>query len=118
MINLLDNKPNEPSKFGTKKWVEINDDLHRVYSTGSPINFKTLMLKSSLCYYSDVYIHVSGKITIKGGPENATEANKQTDEINKEITLKNCASFIECTSEVIIPKQIEQKRSRYCDVNV
>ena len=100
MINLLDNKPNEPSKFRTKKWVEINDDLHRVYSTGSPINFKTLILKSSLCYYSDVYIHVSGKIKIKGGPENATEANKQTDEINKEITLKNCASFIECTSEV------------------
>ena len=26
MINLLDNTPNQQSKFGTKNWVEINDD--------------------------------------------------------------------------------------------
>ena len=26
MINLLDNTPNHPSKFRTKKWVKINDD--------------------------------------------------------------------------------------------
>ena len=24
--NLLDNTPHQPSKFRTKKWVEINDD--------------------------------------------------------------------------------------------
>ena len=24
--NLLDNTPNQPSKFRTKNWVEINDD--------------------------------------------------------------------------------------------
>ena len=26
IINLLDNTPNQPSKFKTKKWVEINDE--------------------------------------------------------------------------------------------
>ena len=24
--NLLDNEPNQPTKFRTKNWVEINDD--------------------------------------------------------------------------------------------
>ena len=26
LINLLENTPNQPSKFRTKNWVEINDD--------------------------------------------------------------------------------------------
>ena len=26
LINLLDNVPNQPSKFKTKNWVEINHD--------------------------------------------------------------------------------------------
>ena len=26
IINLLDNAPNQPSKFRRKYWVEINDD--------------------------------------------------------------------------------------------
>ena len=26
ITNLLDNTPNQPSKFRTKNWVEINDD--------------------------------------------------------------------------------------------
>ena len=25
ITNLLDNKPNQPSKFRTKNWVEVND---------------------------------------------------------------------------------------------
>ena len=25
-INLLENTPNQPTKFRTKNWVEINDD--------------------------------------------------------------------------------------------
>ena len=25
IINLLDNTPNQPSKFRTKHWVEVND---------------------------------------------------------------------------------------------
>ena len=51
IINLLDNQTTQPSKFRTKKWVEINDDSRRTYSTNSQIKFKTPMLKSNLCDY-------------------------------------------------------------------
>ena len=50
---LLDNTLNEPSKFKSKNWIEINDGSHRAYSTGSQIKFKTLMIKLSLFDYSD-----------------------------------------------------------------
>ena len=34
-INLLDNTPNQPSRFKTKIWVEINDGSHEAYRAGS-----------------------------------------------------------------------------------
>ena len=40
MINLLDNTSNQPSKFRTKNWFEINDQSRGMYSTGSDIRFK------------------------------------------------------------------------------
>ena len=64
IINLLDNTSNEPSKFRTRNWVEINDESRGVYNVNSQIKFKTTMLKSSLCDYSDAYILVKGKITV------------------------------------------------------
>ena len=78
-INVVDNKPNQPSKFRTKNWVEIDDDLQVVYSTGSQIKFKIVMLNSSLCNCSDVYIPVSGKIIITRGPSDTAAENKRTD---------------------------------------
>ena len=44
-INLLDNKTNQPSKFRTKNWVKVNDDLLGLHNTNSQIKFKTSMLK-------------------------------------------------------------------------
>ena len=35
--NSLDNASNQPSKFRTKNWVEINDEARRGYTTGSDI---------------------------------------------------------------------------------
>ena len=32
IINLLDNTPNQLSKFRTKYWIEINDQLRGVYN--------------------------------------------------------------------------------------
>ena len=46
-----------------KNQVEINDDACGTCSTNSQIEFRTSMLKSSLCDYSDAYILVSGTIT-------------------------------------------------------
>ena len=61
--NLLDNSPNKTSKFRTKNWVEISDESTGTYNDDKQIRFKTTMLKSSLCNYSDAYILVKGKIT-------------------------------------------------------
>ena len=56
IANLLDRASNQPSRFRTKKQVEMNDDLRRGYSPNKQIKFKTAMLRSSLCVYSDAYI--------------------------------------------------------------
>ena len=64
IMNLLDNTSNQTSKFRTKNWIEINDQSRGAYNTNSDIRFKTTMLKSSLCDYSDAYILVKGRITI------------------------------------------------------
>ena len=61
---MLDNTPNQPIKFRTKNWVEINDDSREIHNTNSQIKFKTSMSRSSLRDYSDAYIPVSGTITI------------------------------------------------------
>ena len=49
MVNLLANTPNQPSKFRTKNWVEVNDESRGTYNVNSQIWFKNSMLRSSLC---------------------------------------------------------------------
>ena len=56
------------------------------------------MLRSSLCDYSDAYIHVSGTITISGAGND--DAARRLDERNKGAILKNCTSFSDCISEI------------------
>ena len=53
-----------PLNFKTKNWVEINDDSRGTCNINSQIKFKTTILKSSLCDYTDAYILVKGKIAI------------------------------------------------------
>ena len=53
-INLLDNTPNQPSGFRTKNWVEINDKPLGTYDTYNQIRFKTPMLRTILCNYSEL----------------------------------------------------------------
>ena len=64
IVNLLNGELNKPSKFRTKNWVEINDDVRGVYSPNKQIKFKTAKLRSSLCDYSDAYILVKENITV------------------------------------------------------
>ena len=59
---MLDNASNQPSKFRTKNWVEINDESTGGYNVNSQIKFKTKMLKSSLCDYSYAYILVNTEV--------------------------------------------------------
>ena len=98
IANLVDDASNQPSKFKTNTWVEINDDLKGTYNVNSQIRFKTTMLKSSLCDYSDAYILVNGKITITGAGDDA--AARQADERDKGVAFKICAPFTNCLSEV------------------
>ena len=35
IVNLLDNTSNQPSKFMTRNWVEINDDSRGTYTNAN-----------------------------------------------------------------------------------
>ena len=94
IIKLLDNTQNEPSKF--RNWVEINDESRGTYKVCNQIKFKTSMIRSNLCDYSDAYIPASGTITIDG--PGTDDAVKRRDERNKGVIFKNCAPFTECIS--------------------
>ena len=99
LANLIDDDTsNQPSKFRTTNWAEINDESRGAYNVNSQIKFKTTMLKSSSCDYSDAYILVKGKITIAGPGDNA--AARQADERDKGVVFKNCAPFINCISKI------------------
>ena len=96
--NVIDDTSNQPSQFRTKNWVEINDESRRAYNVNSEIKFKTTMLKSSLCDYSDAYIFVKRTITING--IGADAAARPADERDKGVAFKNCAPFTNCISEI------------------
>ena len=45
IANLIDdNTLNQPSKFRTRNWIEINDESIGVYNVNSQIKFKTTMI--------------------------------------------------------------------------
>ena len=58
IINLLDNTPNQPTKFRAKNQVEINDEARKTYNTNGQIEFKTTMSRSSFRDYSEAYIYL------------------------------------------------------------
>ena len=95
---MLDNEAsNQSSKYRTRNWVEINDELRRTY-TCSDIKFKTTMLKSNLCDYADAYIVFKGTITITRVGDDADA--RQADERNKGVIFKNCAPFTKCINRI------------------
>ena len=69
------------SKSVIKKWIEINDLSSGQYSVNKNIKFKTSMLRSDLCDYSDAYIVVKETITV--------ERDNNTKKRNKKLTFKN-----------------------------
>ena len=95
ITNLLNNAWNKPSKFKTRNWVEINDDIRGAYSPNEQISFKTAMLRPSLCDYSDVYILVQGNITV-----NNTAAAAAANNANKKVIFKNCSPVTNCISKI------------------
>ena len=89
IINLLDNTPNQPSKFKTKNLIEINDEPRGRYNKDNQTRFETSMLGSSFCDHSDANILVKGTITVANTAAGAAAANN----VNKKVIFKNCAPF-------------------------
>ena len=95
-MNLLNERSRKPSKFKTRNWVEINDEARGTYPPNKQIKFKTTMLRSSLCDYSDAYILVKGYITVN----NTADAGAAANNTNKKVIFKNCAPFTDCISKI------------------
>ena len=70
------NTSDKVPRFITKKWIEVYDQSGKTYNTNKQIRFKTSMLRSDLCDYSDAYIVVKADITVEGA--NNTDKKKQT----------------------------------------
>ena len=96
IANLIDNTSNQPSKFRIRNWVEINDESRGAYNINSQIKFKSTMLMSSLCDYSDAYILVKGTISVN----NTAAAGAAANNTNKKVIFKNSAPFTNCISEI------------------
>ena len=58
IVNVLDTTSDNVPRFITKKWIEVHDQPGKIYNTNKQIKFKTSMLQSNLCDYSDAYIVV------------------------------------------------------------
>ena len=83
---------NESSKFATRKWYVINDQNNIDYGVGdengTTTKFETIVIKSSLCDYSDAYILVTGNITATSG------------DANDRVAFKYCAPFTKCITHI------------------
>ena len=102
IANLLNDGSNKPSKFRTRNWVEINDEERGTYSHNIQIKFKTSMLRSSLCDYSDGYILAKG-----------AGAGAASNNTNEKIMFKNCAPFNNCISKI---NNIQIDNAEYIDM--
>ena len=75
--NLLlseDNESEKISKFVTREYVRVNS-LSNTYNENKSIRFKTPMLRSDLCDYSDAYILVKGTIMVTAPGVNSDANN-------------------------------------------
>ena len=86
ITNLFGATPNETPRFITKKWVEVHDESGDANDRYKPNKaFKTSMLRSDLCDFSDAYIVAKGNITV-------TDPNDTYDKKK----IKNNAPFVSC----------------------
>ena len=95
---MLDSASNKPSKFRTRNWVEINDNIRGAYSPNKQIRFKTAMLRSSLCDYSDAYILVKGNISVNNNA--GAGAGAAANNIGKKVIFKSRAPFTSCLNKI------------------
>ena len=68
--------------------------MRGTYNKDNQIRFKTSMLRSSLCDYSDAYILVKGTVTV------TKETTAAPNNANKKAIFKNCEPFTSCISRI------------------
>ena len=95
---LLSEESEKLSKFVTREYVKVNSLSDR-YNENKSIRFKTPMLRSNLCDYSDAYILVKGTITVTATGVN-NDANNIRDKKNRPLILKNNAPFVSCITRI------------------
>ena len=95
IITLSDDTTNQPSKFRARNWAEVNDETKWNYDN-SNVRFKTSMIMSNLCDYSDAYILVKGTIAVP----NTTAVGAAVNSTNKKIIFKNWAFFSDYITEI------------------
>ena len=98
-LSLSEDNENEVlPKFVTREYVRINSLLN-TYNENKSIRFKTPILRSSLCDYSDAYILVKDTITVTAPGVN-NDANNKRDKKNRPVILKNNAPFVSCITRI------------------
>ena len=93
-----DNESEKLSKFVTREYVRVNS-LSNTYNENKSIRFKTPMLRSNFCDYSDAYILGKGTITVTAPGVN-NNANNIRDKRNRPVILKNNAPFVSCITRI------------------
>ena len=91
MLLSEDNESEQLSKFVTREYIRVNS-LSNTYNENKSIRFKTPMVRSNLCGYSDAYILVKGTITVAG--------NNLIDRQNRPLISKNNAPFVSCITRI------------------
>ena len=86
------------SKFVTREYVRVNS-LSNTYSENKSIRFKTPMLRSNLCDYSDAYILVKGTVMVTAPGANNGASNIR-DKRNRPLISKNIAPFVSCITRI------------------
>ena len=87
---------NTNKKVIFKNCAPFTNCISEINNINSQIKFKTAMLKSSLCDYSDAYILVKGTISIN----NTAAAGAAANNTNKKVIFRNCAPFNNCISKI------------------
>ena len=85
-------------RFIAIKWVEVHDQPGSAedrYKSSKQIRFKTLMLRSDLCDFSEAYTVVKGNITL------TKDANRTFIDVRERIlAFKNNVLFTKCISKI------------------
>ena len=102
IIELIDTTYDVP-RFITNKWIEVHDESGGSCNINKEIRFKTSMLRSYICDYSDAYIVIKETITVK------LEKDGAIDGYNRNLILKSNTPLLTAYQKSIMFQLTMQK---------